>query len=197
PEAIESYVWCLGISTMHLALPQALYYCAMVNFRACRDTTALTQFTNFIARFPGNELAPLAQWWVADYFMRSGKFEEAESRYQLCYQNTNSPLPLSYQAKMMAGRAAFAHQVWKDATQYFTNLTSDPKCPPELWGQAMFAYGDTLMSQDSTNRTADLQTAIAVFSAICEKFPDDPQSALAWGEKAKCLLQLAQTASEY
>src|SRR6266853_2065051 len=104
----------------------------------------------FIARFPAHYLAQLAQWWVADYFFRDGKWQEAESNYQLCYQNTNRPgSMLSYQARMMAGRAAFARQGWKDAIQYFTNLTSDLKCPSELWAQAMFAYGDTLLIQDS------------------------------------------------
>jgi hypothetical protein len=158
----------------------------------------LNQFTNFIARFPADDLAQLAQWWVADYYFRDGKWQEAESNYQLCYQNTNQPASLlSYQARMMAGRAAFARQGWKDAIQYFTNLTSDLKCPAELWGQAMFAYGDTLMIQDSTNRTADLNMAIAIFDKICEKFPNQPQAVLALGEKAKCLLQLAQNATEY
>jgi tetratricopeptide (TPR) repeat protein len=135
---------------------------------------------------------------VADYYFREGKWQEAESAYQLCYQNTNRPASmLSYQARMMAGRAAFARQGWKDAIQYFTNLTSDLKCPADVWVQAMFAYGGTLMSQDSTNRTADLQTAIAIFGAISQKLTNQPQAALALGEKAKCLLQLAQNTSDY
>lgn len=197
PEAIEQYESWLSSFTNHPSLGHALYYCALANFRACRATNALAQFTTFVERFPNDDLAPLAQWCVADYLFRLGRFEEAESKYQLCYRNTNCTPRLSYQAQMMAGRAALARQVWKDATQYFTNLTSDVKCPPDVWGQAMFAYGDTLMSQDSTNRQVDLQTATAVFTAICDKFPKDQQGALAWGEKAKCLLQLATVATDY
>jgi TolA-binding protein len=196
-QAIEQYNQWLHSFAKHPSYPQALYYAALANFRAFQETNALALFTNLVAQFPTHELTPWAQSWVADYFMRSGRFEEAESQYQLCYQNTNSPSSLSYQAKMMAGRAALAHLAWKDATQYFTNLTSDAKCPSNIWFQAMFAYGDTLMSQDSTNRPVDLQTAVAVFTAISDKFPNSQEGALAWGAKAKALLQLAQTASEY
>jgi len=53
------------------------------------------------------------------------------------------------------------------------------------------------MSQDSTNRSADLQTAIAIFNKISEKFPNQPQDVLALGEKATCLLQLVQSASDF
>lgn len=197
PEAIDQYNTWLAAYTNHPGFSHALYYCALANFRDCRTTNALALFTTFVERFPNDELAPLAQLSAADYLFRMGRFEEAESKYQLCFRNTNCPPLLGYHAQMMAGRAALARLVWKDATRYFTNLTSDLKCPPDIWGQAMFAYGDTLMSQDSTNRTADLQTAIAVFTAICDKFPNQPQAALAWGEKAKCLLQLAVTASDY
>jgi len=197
-KAIEQYDSWLVNYTNHPAIPQTMFYCALANFRAHLETNALNQFTNFIARYPADDLAQLAQWWVADYFFRDGKWQEAESNYQLCYQNTNHPASLlSYQARMMAGRAAFARQGWKDAIQYFTSLTSDLKCPPELWAQAMFAYADTLMIQDSTNRNADLQTAIAIFNTISEKFPNQPQAVLALGEKATCLLQLAQSASDY
>jgi len=200
PEAIDQYESWLTSFTNHPALPQAMYYCALANFRAGYATNALDQFIRFAERFPNDGLAPLAQLSAADYLFSAGRFEEAESRYQLCFRSTNCPPLLSYQAQMSAGRAALARSVWKDATQYFTNLTSDLKCPPDIWGQAMFAYGDTLMSQDSidsTNRTADLQTAVAVFNAICDKFPNQPQAALAWGEKAKCLLQLALSATDY
>jgi tetratricopeptide (TPR) repeat protein len=198
PAAIKEYEsWLAVYTNQPTFLPRALYYSALANFRDCRATNALALFTNFVERFPNDPLAPLAQMQAADDLFTAGRFEEAESRYQLCFRNTNCPALLSYQAQMMAGRAALARLVWKDATQYFTNLTSDLKCPPEIWGQAMFAYGDTLMGQDSTNRKADLQTAVAVFNAICDRFPNQPQAVLAWGQKAKCLLQLAYTATDY
>jgi len=196
-DAVAQYDSWLATYTNHPAVPRALYYCALANFRDCRATNALAKYISLAERFPNDEPAPLAQCFAADILFSLGRFEEAESRYQLCFRSANCPLPLSYQAQMMAGRAALARSVWKDATQYFTNLTSDAKCPPDVWGQAMFSYGDTLMGQYSTNRTADLQTAIAVFTAIGDKFPNRPQAALAWGKKAECLLQLALTASDY
>ncbi len=57
-------------------------------------------FTNFVARFPTNELAPLAQLWVADYYYDAGDPVEAERNYKLLFQNTNwAPSELTYWAQ--------------------------------------------------------------------------------------------------
>jgi tetratricopeptide (TPR) repeat protein len=98
---------------------------------------------------------------------------------------------------MMAGRAAVGRQGWGPAIEYFTNLTSDLKCPPEVWVQAMFAYGDTLVSMDSTNKPADYKEAWDVFDKIAKVYPANAQTALVWGKKAECLLALAQSAQDY
>ena len=61
----------------------------------------------------------------------------------------------------------------------------------------MFAYGDTLMVKDSTNKVADYAEAIRVFTAICQLPATNRQIELAWGELANCYLQWAQSAGEY
>lgn len=199
PKAIEEYDRWLSIFTNSPALrPQTEYLNAWANFQAGRETNAFQLFTSFVARHPRHDCAPLAQWWVADYFFRTGKLREAEENFQLLYQSTNWPNPrFPYQARMMAGRTAVRREVWKDAIDYFTTLTGDTNCPAEIWTDAMFAYGNVLMMRDSTNKLSDYAWAANVFNSIHTRFPTEPAAVLALGEKAGCLLQWAQTDPQF
>ena len=191
--AVGQYSAWLASFTNSPARPQAEYHRAQAAFLAGDDTNALVLFTNFVAQFPANTNAPRAQLWVADYFFRTGNYRDAEINYQLLFQNTNWPTSkLTYEAQMMAGRAAFAQQLWNNAINDFTNLTSDLKCDTDLRVQAMFAYGDTLISQDSTNKLADYVEAVKVLSLIWESYPTNQPAVLALGRKADALLQLAE-----
>ena len=98
-------------------------------------------------------------------------------------------------AGMMAGRAAMAGSRYNDAITHFTNLTSDVKCPPNLWVQAMFAYGDALMAQKpaDTNWLANYGLAIRVFGDLLQRYPTNPIALLAWGELAKCHKQFGDS----
>lgn len=195
---ISEYDSWLERFTNSPARPRAEYLRAWASFQAGLETNAFTQLTNFLARYPKDERAPLAQWWVADYYSRSGRSREAEENYQLLYQSTNWPRSeLSYQAQIMAGRTAVARQGWSDAIRYFTSLTSDPKCPPTIWVQATLAYGNVLVLQDSTNKLGDYMLATGVYDSIAERFPTNPVAVLALGEKASCLLQWARTAPQF
>ncbi len=201
-EAVTQYDRWLGSFTNRALEPRAEYSRAWANWRANRETNALTLFTNFLSRFQADALAPLAQWWVADYYRRQGDFPEAEKNYKWCYQNTNWPAAseLAYQARMMAGRCAVRRGGWSDAKRdYFLPLINDNACPADLQAQAWFAFGDASMSQisqDSTNRAADYGVAITAFEKILLLFPTNPVAPLALGEKACCLLQLAQTSED-
>src|SRR5262249_49900083 len=108
---------------------------------------------------------------------------------------------LAYQARLMAGRCAVRRYDWEAAKNYyFLQLINDTNCPTDVQAQAWFALGDTLMSQvipDSTNRLPDYGAAITAFDKIGLLFPSNPIVALALGEKACCLLQLAQSAQDY
>ena len=193
PAAIGKYGGWLNDFPTNALRPQADYALALADFQAGNETNAFVRFTNFVAQFPTNDLAPLAQWWVADHFFRAGDFVDAEKNYQLFFQNwpTND---LAYPARMMAGRAAMGRLGYSDAIRYFTSLTSDTNCPPDLDAQALFAYGSALMqgeAADTNNPLANFQLAMKVFSRICQLYPTNEQGALAWGEIGDCDLQLA------
>jgi tetratricopeptide (TPR) repeat protein len=169
------------------------YARAWANFQAGRETNAFRLFTNFIARFPQNGLAPVAQWWVGDHFYNAGDFVNAEKNYQLLFQDWPAS-SLAYPARMSAGRAAMGRLGYSDAIQYFISLTSDTNCPPDLDAQALFAYGGALMQKDSddtNNPLANFEQASRVFKAIGQTYPQSEQAALAWGEIGDCDLQLA------
>jgi len=191
--AIGKYGEWLGNYPTHALRPQAEYALALANFQAGNETNALAQFTNFVARFPAHDLAPLAQWWVADHFFRGGDFYHAEYNYKLLFQTwpTND---LAYPARMMAGRAAFGRPDYPAAIGYFTNLTSDPNCPPDLNVKALFAYGSALMQMDSTdtnNPSLNFELATNVFGRICQLYPTNELGTLAWGEIGDCNLQMS------
>ncbi len=191
PGAIAGYDEWLGRFPTNALRARVEFQRAWVNAQANRETNALPQFTNFVAQFPADPLAPLAQWWVADYFYRQGDFYNAEINYKPIFQNwpTND---LAFEARMMAGRAAFGGARYNDAITHFTNLTSSLNCPPALKAQALFAYGNALMAQppSGTNRLANYETAIQVFATIPQTSPTNPIAVLAWGEMAKCYKQL-------
>jgi TolA-binding protein len=202
PAAIGKYSDWLNNFPTDTNCPQAEYALALADYQAGNETNAFKRFTNFVAQFSANDLAPLAQWWVADYYFRQGgtNYMDAERNYKMLYQNTNwQGLPLvytnlAYQARMMAGRAAMGLPSYKDAKDHFISLTSDTNCPPDLNAQALFAYGNVLMLEDSpdtNNPLANFQLATNVFNQICQLYPTNELCALAWIEIGKCDLQLA------
>ena len=200
--AIRQYNLWLARFTNSSARPQAEYYLAYATYQAGQETNALMLFTNFIAQFPTNDLAPQAQLWVADYYYRTGNPVEAERNYQLLFRNTNwPPSDLTYEAQIMAGRAAVAHQGWGAAKDYFTKLYNNTNGPSlDLRVQALFEYGQTLMrlvDPAETNRLANCEEATLVFGRICDEYPTNRLAIPAWGEKAKCYLQWALARQQY
>ena len=191
--AIQRYEGWLARYTNHTLWPKALYNLARTHYRAGNDTNALLLFTNFVARFSTNELAPRAQMWVANYYYNANDFLNAEKSFQMLFQNTNwSSNPLAYEARMMAGRAAFARQAYSDAEGYFTNLVNDRSCPVELLAEAFFAYGDTLTLQaENPPRLQKFSEAKEAFSRIPQLFPTSPLAPAAQGRIGDCYLQLA------
>ena len=156
PGAMTNYEQWLDRFPAHVLRPQAEFQMALACFYSGDETNALRLLTNFVARFPTNALTAQAQWWIADYFWRQGDSLSAEKNFKKLFQDWPAS-GLAYEARMMAGRAAVGRQGYKEAIEYFTNLTSDLKCPPGLKAQAIFAYGDTLMSlpPTETNRLAN------------------------------------------
>jgi hypothetical protein len=149
-------------------------------------------------------LAPLAQYWVADHYRRVEDFKNAEENYQLLFQKWPGS-DLIYPARLMEGRAAVARQAYSDAIHYFTNLTFDLNCPPDLKAQALFEYGDATygdammrLSAAETNKPfPSLEEAIRIFNKIQQLFTTNELALLAGGRIGDCYLQLAALDPKY
>lgn len=191
PAAIASYEDWLKKYPTNAALPQVEYAVGWANYQAGRETNAFQLFTTFVARFPADTNAPLAQWWVADHFFRLGgtNYPDAEKNYEYIFQTpawNNSPLV--YPAQLMAGRAAVGRQGFPDAVRYFQGLfTNGPA--EDLKNQARFAYGSVLKQLDSldTNHPfSNFETATNVFAQIYAANPTNETGALACSELGDC-----------
>ena len=184
------YAW-VAANTNHPALPQAEFQLAWVKFKNGEEDTAFSEFTSFAANYPGNELAAQAQFWIGSYYFLHEKFDFADVTFQKIF-SANSPAPpdLRYQARMMAGRAAFARSDFSPATNYFRALALDTNCPAALQLSAQFAWGDALMSSATQTNTSPCQQAITIFGDIATNHPGDPMAPLAWGRLGDCYQKL-------
>jgi TolA-binding protein len=182
----------------HPGIARAEFERAWAAFKAGEEDKAYSAYTNFLARFPDDPNAPQAQIWVADHLYGIGNHAAAEGSYQLIFQRTNWPVSrLTFEARLMAGRAAFARQGYKDAKPYFRWLiahgppaVTNSLVPPELVARAYFALGDAfLLDPESDDKLTDAMNA---FVYVIEKFPEHRESILAQGKLANCHLQRAE-----
>ena len=209
--AIEQYNRCLAVFPDSSVRPQAEFYRAWATSNlAGQETNALMLFTNFIAHFLTNALAPQeqlwvaqAQLWVGDYYYRAGDLLEAERNYKLLFQNTQwAPSPLTYEAQLRAGRAAAdRHQDLGQPKDYFLGLYNNTNGPSlDVRLQALFEYGQTLMlwvDPADSSKLANYEEAIRVFGRICDDYPTYRLTVPAWNEKAKCYLQWGLARQQY
>jgi len=196
--AIVAYDGWLARFPTNALLPRVEFQRALATARSGDETNALVLFTNFVAHFRTNDLAPRAQWWVADYYFNRDEFAEAEINFKQLFQNWSTS-HLAFEARMMAGRAAMQWSGYPNAIEYFTGLTSDTNCPPDLWARAVLAYGGVRMrlAPTETNRLAGYTTALQVFSQIHQQSTNSEYAALAWGEIGNCYLQMAVLDARY
>src|SRR5947207_8668516 len=148
---------------------------AWANYLGGNENKAFVLVTNVVAQFPAHPLAPQAQYWVGDFYYQLGGTNNvnAEESYQKVYQNRPQS-ELSLQARMMAGRAAYARQSYRDAATYFTKLIEElvklnPASP--LLAEAYFALADTYVSNSeagpgSTNVLDNYEQAIVALGKI-------------------------------
>jgi len=195
PEALRQYDRWVGRHAANAPwlLPRVEYSRALACGKAGMETNALALFTNFVARFPSNSLAPWAQNWVADYYFNQGDYQLAEGNYQLLYQKFPNAGELPYQARLMAGRAALAGQRAADARVYFSDLVASTNAPPGLTNQGWFALGDTTLQQfqDNPTNATFLSDAITAFSHLTNGAPTNAMAALACGRLGDCYMQWA------
>lgn len=195
--ALEKYeTWMERFATNEVR-PRALYNYAHINYQAGHLTNALTLFTNFLARFPTDTNAPAAKYWVGSFYYDQKQFVEAEYHFQGLFQNTNwTGSPLTYEARMMAARAAAARQDFKSAHDYLlqlVNLAGDTNCPPHLTAEAFFALGDAITEEPAEpGKPLDkFLEAITAFNKVIQLFPTNSRAPLAWGRIGDCYRQLA------
>jgi TolA-binding protein len=201
-EAIAQYDQWLSIFTNSEARARAEYNRASATGQAGRLTNALVLFTNFVAHFPTNELAPYAQIWVADYYSNAGDLMEAERNYKLIFQNPDwARSDLAYDAQYMAGRAAVRRQGWPDAKSYFLGLYNNLNGPKlDLRLQALFDYGQSLQQWEDpkeTNKLANCEEATRIFGEICDRFPTSPLAIPAWTARANSYMKWALAKQQY
>src|SRR5207237_6657536 len=92
-------------------------------------------------------------------------------------------------------RAAVGRTSYENASQYyFLPLYTNSACPEDIKLQALFEYGNALMSRDSTNKAEDYQEAIKAFNRIAQS--TNALKVLAWGQIASCYLQWAQSSPQ-
>ncbi|MDQ6631002.1 MAG: tetratricopeptide repeat protein, partial [Verrucomicrobiota bacterium] len=199
PVVLEKYDQWVARFTNETLLPQVEFSRALTIARAGNETNALSLFTNFVGRFPSNSLTPLAQNWVADFYFNREQFAEAQKNYQRIYENFHPPSDLAGEARMMAGRAAYARQGFKEARDQFLALINDTNTPPPVLAQTYFALGDTIFAQflESTNKPMEIfAEAITAFTKITTDFPNNILAPLAWGRLGDCHFQWASLKSD-
>jgi tetratricopeptide (TPR) repeat protein len=176
-----------------LLLPQVEYSRALVYGKDGKETNALALFTNFVTRFPANDLAPWAQNWVADYYFNLGDNQSAEKNYELLYQTFPDAGDLAYQARLMAGRAAMAGQRAVEAAQYFSDLVNNANAPPALAAQGWFALSEAIWQQFEENPTNGtyLNEAIKAIGNLTNGAPNNALTARAYGRLGDYYMQWA------
>jgi len=190
----EFNAWVTNFAT-HPLLPEGEFSRALAYDKAGMETNAFVLFTGFVARFPTNHLAALAQNWVADFYSNHEDYRNAEKSYQELYQKFNPPAELGFQARLMAGRAAYDRSDYTEAAKYFgaliTLLEADTNSPANLRAEAYFALGDTYFQDFLANTNNDVRQAITALTRVANEFSTNALVPLAWGRMGDCYFQWA------
>jgi tetratricopeptide (TPR) repeat protein len=172
-------------------LAEVQFHLALAYGKAGLTNKALEDFTNFVATFPSNALAPWALNWVADYYYDQGLFVSAEKNYQKLFQNAGAG-ELAYEAQFWAGKSALARQGIGDATNYFLNLIKDTNAPRDLVERVYFAMGDISFQQYLANPTLEnLTPAVNFISKLTNGAPTNAIAVEALGRLGDYLMQWA------
>jgi len=176
----------------HPALAQAEFDRAWLNHQAGNSARAFQLFTNYVVRFPTNQLAPVAQKWIADHQFQSGKFIEAEQGYRRLFENTNllaNAHGMEWEARLSAGRSAFFRQEHAAAELLLASVVNATNAPVAELARAEFYLGD--VAADQTGRTpTNLLDALPHYQRVANELPNSPLNPSAWGRIGDCHLQL-------
>jgi tetratricopeptide (TPR) repeat protein len=189
PAAVNNYEAWLQAYPAHALRSKVEYARAWAVSQTGDEARAFELFTNYVSQYTNN-LTPLAYWWVADHYFRSGtNFLKAEEKFQLIFENfpTNE---LACRAQLMAARSAMGVFNYNEAIRFYLNpLVGNTNCPADVAMQARFAYCEALLRSPDTNNVY-LQTASNLLSQICAMYPTNEPGALAWSEAGDCYQQM-------
>lgn len=199
-DAADAYAKWAVSHPNHPLVPQAEFSRALACDKGGNETNAFILFTNFVARFPSNNLAALAQNWVADFYFNKAEYTDADLNYQELLRPGKFPGAgdLVYQARLMSGRSAFARQGPLDieaALKSFSALADDTNAPPALVAKAYFALGETyyLLFNEKTDPTNRYKYCDAAVNAFCRITNSSSGFApLAMGRIGDCYLEWAR-----
>lgn len=190
PAAVAIYGRWLTANTNHASIASAKFGEAWSLSRAGGITNALVGFTNFVTAFPAHKLTPVALQWLGDRFYSTRDYARAELYYQKLFTGTNwSVSPITFQARVLAGRSALGRQDHPEAKRYLTNLLNMADCPTDVRAGAFYAYGDVLMSEpgDDPGKFVDARGA---FDRIVSEHGDSVDVPAALGRIGDCNFQL-------
>ncbi|RME95361.1 MAG: hypothetical protein D6766_03490 [Verrucomicrobia bacterium] len=158
----------------------------------------------FAEQFADNPNVALARYLLGEHFFRQGDYGKAEllfldPSFERLRDERLRELP--FRARLMAGKAAFARQSFRNARDHFDWLITngplyraDSPVPVSLAAEAYLLRGDTFLSeQDPTapNPLYHFGEAITAYSKVIQLAPTNALAPLAWGRIGDCNLQLA------
>ncbi len=207
--ALSAYTTWLAEYTNQVTIPsnlvaRALFDLARVAYRSSPDDAAVSLLTNFIARFPKDPHAALAQYLVADHAFSQSDYARAELLFldKLLEPSPANPADeLPYRARLMAGKAAVFRQGWQNAREHFDwIITNGPlyavssPIPPAVVAEAYMARGDLFILEPrdrASDPLAGYTEATNAFAKVALQFPQTEWAPRAWGRIGDCNLQLA------
>ena len=130
--------------------PQLEFSLALACGKAGLESNALARMSNVVSQFPGDPNAALAQNWIGNYHLNHGNYVDADYAFQELFNPKKFPNPpgdLAWQARLMAGRAAFNHQDLAGASNDFYSVAIDTNAPAAFLAQARFQLGYTVFQQ--------------------------------------------------
>ncbi len=206
--ALSAYAsWLANYATNQVAtglLARATFDLARVTHRVDPGPGSLALLTNFVARFPDDPNAPLAQYLVADQYINEGDYARAELAFLDKVLDPARAQPgeeLPYRARLMAGKVAVYRQAWQSARDHFDwiltngplNVVNSP-IPEAVVVEAYLLRGDLFILEPPTPGRDPLvpyAEALNVFTKVVEHFPTNVLTPRAWGRIGDCNLQLA------
>jgi tetratricopeptide (TPR) repeat protein len=165
-------------------LPEVEFHLALAYGQAGLTNNALAGFTNFVVRFPTNNVfAPWALNCAADIYYNQKDYINAEKYYQELFQNYPDAGDLADEAHFWAGKSALMRQGTAEAREYFSKLVILPNAPPPLVARGYFALGDTLYEQFLSGQTNEdyLGQAISAISKCTNGAPTNATAVEALG----------------